>query len=164
MCHVEGEVELENVHARFTKKAKLTALGVRGDERANVRLRHPSFLCDAWHLEIGGRRRQVRIEPGRRGGHQVDRDRRAGVLLARRLDVGGNVVDELLVGRPELRARRVRRVVAGPRGRGPRAKVPWRRNPWPMIREPTIFPFCSISWPFALSGNTTWAIPVIASG
>ena len=33
-----------------------------------------------------------------------------------------------------------------------------------MIRDPTIFPFCSISWPFALSGNSTWATPVTTSG
>ena len=58
MCHVEGEVELENVHARFTEKAKLTSFGVRGDERAHVRLRHPALAGDAgtWKSAAAGDR------------------------------------------------------------------------------------------------------------
>src|SRR6476660_4514544 len=33
-----------------------------------------------------------------------------------------------------------------------------------MMREPTTLPLRSISWPFALSGKATCAIPVITSG
>jgi hypothetical protein len=128
MRRVEGEVQFEDLHAPLAEKPQLTLLGVRGDERANVRLGHLPLARDARHLEVGRRGREVGIEPGGRGGDQIDRNRRARVLLARRRDVGFDVVNQLLVRRAELTARRIRRVVSGAGGRGPRAKVPGRRE------------------------------------
>ena len=37
-------------------------------------------------------------------------------------------------------------------------------NCWPMIFDPTSFPFTETFWPFALPGNATWLTPVTSSG
>src|SRR3989442_1026588 len=51
-----------------------------------------------------------------------------------------------------------------PAADGPGRKYPADENPCAMIGDPITFPFRSINWPLACSGNTAWAMAVITSG
>ena len=118
--------------ARFSSRTLTTGSprtpNWRGSMRLVGQLAHgglgeAALARDAGDLEQGGGRADVRIETGSRAGHQVDRDGHARIVLLEARHVGGHPVDQLLVGRPEVRARRGARVVARASGRGPRVEV-----------------------------------------
>ena len=87
-----------------------------GDELAKRILRHVPRLRNARDLEIGGVRRDVRVEPAARRGYQVDRNLGARVLLLELLHVARHTVDQRFIGRAEIGAHGVDGVV-GHRGR-----------------------------------------------
>ena len=68
-------------------------------------------------------RRDVGVEPARRGGDEVDQNRGAGALLLQLGEVALHPLDECLVGRGKIRAARIRGITArewswsGPWGR-----------------------------------------------
>ena len=79
-------------------------------------LRHVTRLRNARDLEIGGLRRDVRVEPAARRGYQIDRNLGARVLLLELLHVARHPLDQRLVGRAEIGAHGVDGVI-GDRGR-----------------------------------------------
>ena len=129
---IEGEVELQHVHARLAKEAELASLGVRRHERADIVLRHAAL---AWRRGAPGIRRRPARCAGRIPMPRSSRGRsapaRSGWSLRAGFDVRRDGVDQLLVRRPELAAGRVRRVVRRAGRRGPRPEVARRREPLP---------------------------------
>src|SRR5690242_531901 len=83
---IEVEVQLEHVDARLPEEAQRRALGVRAYEGAHTILAQASHLGHARHLALGGGHRDVRIEPARALGHEVDRDRAGDAGRAQRSD------------------------------------------------------------------------------
>ena len=72
MC-VEGEVELEDMDARFAEDAELATLGIRGDELPYGRYLKVAGTGDALDLVVGSGRTDVRVETAGRRRDQVDR-------------------------------------------------------------------------------------------
>ena len=77
---VERQIELQHVDMRLADDAEEAALGVGLDELPDLVLRQAARLGDARHLEQRAGGRDVGIEAARRGGDQIDRDRRVRVL------------------------------------------------------------------------------------
>jgi SAM-dependent methyltransferase len=59
---VEIEVQFEHVDTRLAEETERTSLGVRLDEPTDVSLAHRALARHAWHLEVRGGRREVRVE------------------------------------------------------------------------------------------------------
>ena len=105
-CPSSARLSSSTLTRGLAEEAQLPPGRVRLDEPTDVGLRDAALARNARHLELRRRRRDVRVEPGRRRGDEIDRHRRPGILLLRRLDRRLHRVDELLVGRPQVRARR----------------------------------------------------------
>ena len=148
---VQRQVEQQDVDHRFAEEAELASLGVRRDELANGAFREPALPRDARHLKRGGGRADVRVETRGRSRHQIDRHRHAGLSAPRPRHVGGDAIDQLLVGRPEVRPGRRGGVVAGAGRRRPRVEVAGRGERLAddaRADQPSV---ASISWPLAWS-------------
>src|SRR4051812_5592749 len=104
VLRVEREVELEHIHDGFTQKPQLPSLSVFGDQPADLLHANAPLARDAGHLERRRGRGDVRVEPRRRRGDEIDRDGRVSVVLPGLDDRGLDGVDQLLVGRPEIRS------------------------------------------------------------
>ena len=150
---IEREVQFEHVDPRFAEKAQLPALGLRVDQPPDVGLAGMPLAGDARHLEVRGRRRDVRVEARRRRRDEIDGDWNTRVLAPRGLDVGRDGFDQFLVGRAELAARRIGRVVRRAGRRGPRPEVSGAENPWPIKRDPTTVPSALDQLPVGLAGK-----------
>ena len=121
---VEREVQQQHVDHRFAEDAELAALGVRVHQLPHVVLAQRPLARHARHLERGRRRADVRIEPGCPS--VVTRSIGTGdarILGLEPRDVGRDPVDQLLVGRTEVRSRRGPGVVAAAGRRRPRVEV-----------------------------------------
>ena len=97
MLCVEFEIELEHVDASLAEEAEGSRFGVRIDELANLRFRHPAFAGYAWNLKVCCCWGDVRIKAGRRRRDEVDRNGRSRVFRARRIDVRLDGINQLLV-------------------------------------------------------------------
>ena len=71
---VEREIELEDIDARLAEQAERPARDVRVHQRAHALFGQCAGLGDARHLQQRRLRRDVRVEPARRGRHRVDRE------------------------------------------------------------------------------------------
>src|SRR4029077_15972719 len=69
---VEREDELQYVHPGFSQESELAALGMFRDHAADVLFIHTTWPRPARELKCCGRRGDVRIQAGARGGHQID--------------------------------------------------------------------------------------------
>ena len=127
-CASSARLSSRTLTTRFTQKPQLPALGVCFNRLPDRTLGDAALAGHARHLEIGSRRRQMRIEAGRGRRDEIDRHGVSGVLLTRGLDVRLHRVDQLLVGRPELAACRVRRVIRRARRRWTRSEVAGSRE------------------------------------
>ena len=78
---IQSKVQRKHINARLAEDTESTALDMLGDELAKRILRHVARLRNARDLEIGGFRRDVRVEPAARRGYQVDRNLGGRVLL-----------------------------------------------------------------------------------
>ena len=77
-----------------------------------LRFGNATLACDARDLEISSRRRNLRIESGRRGGDQIDRDRLRRILIVQCGSVCLDALDQLAIRRPEVGASGISGVVA----------------------------------------------------
>ena len=130
MAIVERQVEEQHVDARLAEEPELAAFGERADELRHVSFGMPRSFATRGHLEAR--------PPARCAGSSPDADDvtrstgtgRPGVLLLRIIDRLLHGVDQLLVGRPEVRAAGVRGIVARAGRRRPRAESsPATRTP-----------------------------------
>ena len=164
---IQRQVERQHVDARLAEEAEGAALDVLVDELAHAIFRHVARLRDARHLEQRGLRRDVRIEAAAGRGHQIDRDRRRRVLLLQLVDVALDPLDQRLVGRAEIRAAGIGRVVGRGDGLGRIVRDRARSSPtagrgstcrsvnsWPISAEPMTLPSCSIRLPCAWYGKS----------
>ena len=69
---IESEVQSQDIYARFTENAELSAFRVLPDEFPHVVLRHSPRCSDPWHLKFRCRRRDVRIEAAAGGSDEID--------------------------------------------------------------------------------------------
>src|SRR5262249_29176497 len=99
---IQIQIQLQNVHTRFTEDAELAAIGVFSDKFPQARLCDMAFAGDSRNLERRGGRRNIRIEPRARGGDEVDRNRCRWVLGVKLLHVAGYPLNECLVGWSEV--------------------------------------------------------------
>ncbi len=72
---VEREIEQQNIDARLAQQPKKSILDVIADELSYLIFRQVARLGNTWNLEVGGFRRDIRIEPAGRSRDQVDRHR-----------------------------------------------------------------------------------------
>src|SRR2546428_14031207 len=79
---IEREVELQHVDSWLAEEAKLSSFRVGLDHLTHRRFGYSSLASHTCHLEIGGGRRDVGIEPGGRRRPEVDRYRCSRILLA----------------------------------------------------------------------------------
>ena len=91
---IEIEIEFQHVHSWLTKKPKLSAFCVCRDDLTQLLFTHSTFTCDARHLKFSRSRRDVRIESGAGGRHEIDRHRLAGILCLQLLDVRLYAIDQ----------------------------------------------------------------------
>ena len=71
---IQSKIERKHIDARLAENTEGAALDVIRDELADVIFRQVARLRNARHLEIGGFRRDVRVEPAARRGYQVGRN------------------------------------------------------------------------------------------
>ena len=122
---IQRQIERQYVHPRFAQQAEGTALDMLVHKLAHAIFRHVARFRNPRHLEKRRRRRDVRIKPAARGGHQVDRDLRRGILLLELVDVALDAFDQGLVGGSQIGPAGIRRVV----GRGNSlGRVRWGRE------------------------------------
>ena len=189
---VEGQVQLEHVHAGLAQEAERAAVRVvRRSARSPARGREP-HRAPRPRLDARVGLRDVRVDPGGRGRDGVDRhagrvkSRARGSLAVQiGLEVLAEQVAQLLLVRAQVVEEGAGRVVA--RGRRARLEVARVRASstglpslscfglpsgpstgfWkscPIRREPTTLPPRSTWLPSALFGNSTCETPVVASG
>ena len=130
ILRIEREVELEHVDARPRQRSRAACPSVFASTRRRTSasaMPRSRATRGTWNSAAAGE--MCGSNARRRRRHEVDRHRRVRILLARRLDVGLDGVDQLLVRRSELGAGRIGRVVARSGGRRPRAEVARRREP-----------------------------------
>ena len=101
---VEGEVEFEDVDARFAEKAEIAALDVMSDEIVQAIGSDAASGGDARDLEVSVVGRDVGIEAGGGGRDHIDGNGLAGVLCGELVDIGLHSLWELRVGLREVGA------------------------------------------------------------
>ena len=159
-CRIERQVELQHVDARLAEEPECRPSVCAATSARTSASRHPALARDARHLEVAA--------AGDRCGSSPEAD-----VVTRSMGTGTS--PDSPSSRPRRSPSRARSascssVRAGcrpssrrrSRCRPPTAATgnsPATRSAWPMMREPTTVPLRSISWPLALSGNTTCAMP-----
>ena len=162
---VQGQVQPEHVHTRLTPEGHEGPLRVLGHEGAERRLGDSPGRGHPGHLIERARRRDVGVEAAPGGGEEVHGDgpvavpaRRASARACRRAASSG------------LRGPRLEPWEAAPLygypgvAEGRLQNQPGASKGCPMRAEPTTVPSTERRLPFAWSGNSAWATPVIASG
>src|SRR5882724_10351962 len=61
---IEVEIEFQHVNDRLAEKAELATLCMRDYDLSHQIFGNPAFVCNAWNLKLGGRRRDMGIQSG----------------------------------------------------------------------------------------------------
>src|SRR5260370_23328607 len=93
------------------------------DKRAHVFFFHATRVSNARNLEFCSGRRNIRVQTRPRGCHQVDRDRSIWILLLKLLYVTLYTLEQVLVGRSQIRAAARCWIVSSSRVRRSRVKI-----------------------------------------
>ena len=120
---IEFQVELQDIDARFAKKTELAVFCVACNYRVESVWRHAALRGDAGELKVSGCWSDVGVKTRGGGGDEVNRNGRAGSVGLRRCSVGGDALDELLIGGGVVGAAGVCRVVARAGRGGPRVEI-----------------------------------------
>ena len=84
---IESQIKPKDIHARFTEDTELALSDVALDEGSDLILADTTNTCDSRYLEQRCGGTNIRIQTRARGGNEINRNRRVGILCVR----GSNV-------------------------------------------------------------------------
>src|SRR5713101_5224804 len=123
MDGIHVQIQFEHIDAWLAQNAELSAQGVFGDEGANLCFIHVALAGHARNLEFRCGGRNLRVQAGTGGSHQIDRDWRVWILRLEFLYVAFHSVQQSSIRGAQIGAAACGGIVSASCCRRPRMKI-----------------------------------------